>query len=51
MLLAIVDFGTSELLRRAIVYGVAAGVLIVGYGVAPESTKKWAYEHIKAHIL
>ncbi|KAF9877884.1 hypothetical protein CkaCkLH20_04460 [Colletotrichum karsti] len=51
MLLGLAEFGPSEMLRRSIVCGVVAGLWAVGYSATPESTKRWAYEHLKAWMF
>ncbi|KAF6831954.1 hypothetical protein CPLU01_06471 [Colletotrichum plurivorum] len=51
MLLGLAEFGPSEMLRRGIVCGVVAGLWAVGYSATPESTKRWAYEHLKAWMF
>jgi hypothetical protein len=47
MLLGLAEYGRSELLRRGIVSGVIAVLWAVGFYATPESTRKWAYDHIK----
>ncbi|TDZ18909.1 hypothetical protein Cob_v008193 [Colletotrichum orbiculare MAFF 240422] len=51
VLLGLAEFGPSEVLRRSIVCGVIAALCVVGYSATPESTKRWAYEHIKAWLF
>ncbi|CAH0028305.1 unnamed protein product [Clonostachys rhizophaga] len=51
MLLAAAEFGPSELLRRTVVCGVVAGLWLIGFNATPESTKRWAYEQIKAWMF
>ncbi|KAL0931311.1 uncharacterized protein CTRU02_214046 [Colletotrichum truncatum] len=51
MLLCLAEFGPSEILRRSIVCGVIAGLWVIGYSATPESTKRWAYDHLKAWMF
>lgn len=51
MLLGVAEFGPSELLRRGIVCAVIAGLWLVGWHATPESTRKWAYDQIKAWVF
>ncbi|OLN83753.1 hypothetical protein CCHL11_08741 [Colletotrichum chlorophyti] len=51
MLLGVAEFGPSELLRRSIVCGVIAGLWVVGWSATPQSTKQWAYDHIKSWLF
>jgi hypothetical protein len=51
MMLAFAEFGPSEMLRRGIVCGVIAGLWVLGFSATPESTKRWAYDHIKSWVF
>ncbi|KAF2115946.1 hypothetical protein BDV96DRAFT_574854 [Lophiotrema nucula] len=47
-LLLVAEFGRVELLRRVIVLGVIGALWAVGWTITPQSTKRWAWGHIKA---
>lgn len=47
VLLALAEFGPSEMLRRSLVVGVIAGLWVLGWHATPGETKRWAWEHIK----
>ena len=47
-LLFVANFGPMELLRRVIVSGIIGALWAVGWMITPQSTKKWAWDHIKA---
>jgi hypothetical protein len=48
VLLCLAAWGPSELVRRSVVVGVIAFLWTVGWTSTPESTKRWAWERIKA---
>ncbi|KAH9885943.1 hypothetical protein F4778DRAFT_492383 [Xylariomycetidae sp. FL2044] len=47
-LLVLAEFGPSEMLRRAVVSAVLAGLWLIGFHATPRSTRMWAWGHIKA---
>lgn len=51
LLLAVAEWGPSELLRRAIVAVVVTGLWVLGLAATPASYKRWFWEHIKAYLF
>ncbi|KAK0705878.1 hypothetical protein B0T26DRAFT_724810 [Lasiosphaeria miniovina] len=50
-LLIVAEFVAPELLRRAIVAVVLAGLWVLGWSATPQSYKRWAWEHIKVYLF
>jgi hypothetical protein len=48
LMLCVAEWGPSEMLRRVIVAGVVGFLWALGWVTTPQSTKIWAWGHIKA---